>query len=123
MTKTTDFYSSEINTVDDASVSLKYGDEVLAVNHAGGGLYELNIPEITTNKQYQLIVDVDEVSYTATEELVLSGTFDSAIQGDGQLFSGNETEVLVTLTDLPGLGIFIYLIFPITTYLSLEIVL
>ena len=106
VTKTTDFYSSEINTVDDASVSLKYGDEVLAVNHAGDGLYELNIPEITTNKQYQLIVDVDEVSYTATEELVLSGTFDSAVQGDGQLFSGNETEVLVTLTDLPGLGNF-----------------
>ena len=37
------------------------------------------------------------------EELALSGTFDSAIQGDGQLFSGNETEVLITLTDLPGL--------------------
>ena len=46
------------------------------------------------------------MSYTAKEELALSGTFDSAIQGDGQLFSGNETEVLITLTDLPGLGNF-----------------
>ena len=42
--------------------------------------------------------------YTATEELILSGTFDGVLQGDGQLFSGNETEALITLTDRPGLG-------------------
>ena len=106
ITKTTDFYSSEILSVDDASVVLEYDNEVLTANHIEDGLYTLDIPEITTDKQYQLIVDVDGVSYTATEELVLSGTFDSAIQGDGQLFSGNETEVLVTLTDRPGLGNF-----------------
>ena len=106
ITKTTDFYSSEILSVDDASVVLEYDNEVLTANHIEDGLYTLEIPEITTDKQYQLIVDVDGVSYTATEELVLSGTFDSAIQGDGQLFSGNETEVLVTLTDRPGLGNF-----------------
>ena len=106
VTKTTDFYNSEILSVDDASVSLQYNNEVLTANHIEDGLYTLDIPEITTNKQYQLIVDVDGVRYTAKEELVLSGTFDSAIQGDGQLFSGNETEVLITLTDLPGLGNF-----------------
>ena len=106
VTKTTDFYSSEILSVDDASVVLEYDNEVLTANHIEDGLYTLDIPEITTDKQYQLIVDVDGVSYTSTEELVLSGTFDSAIQGDGQLFSGNETEVLVTLTDRPGLGNF-----------------
>ena len=106
VTKTTDFYNSEILSVDDASVSLQYNNEVLTSNHIEDGLYTLDIPEITTNKQYQLIVEVDGVSYTAIEELVLSGTFDSAIQGDGQLFSGNETEVLITLTDLPGLGNF-----------------
>ena len=106
VTKTTDFYNSEILTVDDATVSLQYNNEVLTANHIEDGLYTLDIPEITTNKQYQLIVEVDGVSYTAIEELVLSGTFDSAIQGDGQLFSGNETEVLITLTDLPGLGNF-----------------
>ena len=106
VTKTTDFYSSEILSVDDASVTLQYDNEVLTANHVKDGLYTLDIPEITTDKQYQLIVDVDGVSYTAKEELVLSGTFDSAIQGDGQLFSGNETEVLITLTDLPGLGNF-----------------
>jgi hypothetical protein len=106
VTKTTDFYSSEILSVDDASVSLEYDNEVLTGNHIEDGLYTLDIPEITTHKQYQLIVDVDGVSYTAKEELILSGTFDSALQGDGQLFSGNETEVLITLTDLPGLGNF-----------------
>ena len=106
VTKTTDFYNSEILSVDDASVSLQYNNEVLTANHIEDGLYTLNIPEITTDKQYQLIVDVDGVNYAAKEELVLSGTFDSAIQGDGQLFSGNETEVLITLTDLPGLGNF-----------------
>ena len=106
VTKTTDFYNSEILSVDDATVSLQYNNEVLTANHIEDGLYTLDVPEITTDKQYQLIVDVGGVSYTAKEELVLSGTFDSAIQGDGQLFSGNETEVLITLTDLPGLGNF-----------------
>ena len=106
VTKTTDFYNSEILSVDDATVSLQYNNEVLTANHIEDGLYTLDVPEITTDKQYQLNVDVGGVSYTAKEELVLSGTFDSAIQGDGQLFSGNETEVLITLTDLPGLGNF-----------------
>ena len=106
VTKTTDFYNSEILTVDDATVSLQYNNEVLTANHIEDGLYTMDIPEITTDKQYQLIVEVDGVSYTAIEELVLSGTFDIAIQGDGQVFSGNETEVLITLTDLPGLGNF-----------------
>ena len=106
VTKTTDFYNSEIVSVDDATVSLQYNNEVLTANHIEDGLYTLDVPEITTDKQYQLIVDVGGVSYTAKEKLVLSGTFDSAIQGDGQLFSGNETEVLITLTDLPGLGNF-----------------
>ena len=78
----------------------------MVVNHVEDGLYSLDIPDIIVDKQYELIVDVDGVSYTAKEELVMSGTFDSAIQGDGQLFSGNETEVLITLTDLPGLGNF-----------------
>ena len=106
VTKTTDFYNSEILSVDDATVSLQYNNEVLTANHIEDGLYTLDVPEITTDEQYQLIVDVGGVSYTAKEELVLSGTFDSVIQGDGQLFSGNETEVLITLTDLPGLGNF-----------------
>ena len=106
VTKTTDFYNSEILSVDDATVSLQYNNEVLTANHIEDGLYTLDIPEISTDKQYQLIVDVGGVSYIAKEELALSGTFDSAIQGDGQLFSGNETEVLITLTDLPGLGNF-----------------
>ena len=106
VTKTTDFYNSEILSVEHASVSLQYNNEVLTANHIEDGLYTLDVPEITTDKQYQLNVDVGGVSYTAKEELVLSGTFDNAIQGDGQLFSGNETEVLITLTDLPGLGNF-----------------
>ena len=106
VTKTTDFYNADIISVDDAYISLVYDDEVLTASHVENGLYTLDIPEITTDKQYQLIVVVDGVSYTAKEQLVLSGSFDSAIQGDGQLFSGNETEVLITLTDLPGLGNF-----------------
>ena len=56
----------------------QYNNEVFTANHIEDGLYTLDIPEITTDKQYQLIVDVDGVSYTAKEELALSGTFDSA---------------------------------------------
>ena len=66
-------------------------------------------PKSRLTNNINLIVDVDGVSYTAKEELVLSGTFDSAIQGDGQLFSGNETEVLITLTDLSRARKFLFI--------------
>ena len=79
VTKTTDFYSTEIASVEDAVVSLQYGDKTFDANHTGGGQYTLDIPEITIDQQYQLVVDVEGVSYTATEELVFSGTFDSAL--------------------------------------------
>lgn len=104
VTKTTDYYSANIINVDDASVSLLFDNQVLFANHTEGGEYLIDVPEITIDKEYQLVVDVDGVLYTATEELTLSGTFDRVVQGDGQLFSGNETEVLITLTDRPGLG-------------------
>ena len=38
VTKTTDFYNSEIISVDDASVSLQYNNEVLTANHIEDGL-------------------------------------------------------------------------------------
>lgn len=104
VTKTTDYYSADIVSVDDATVTLLYDDQVLIANSVGRGEYVLDIPDITTEKQYQLVVDVDGVLYSASEELTLSGTFDRVVQGDGQLFGGNETEALITLTDRPGLG-------------------
>ena len=83
VTKTTDYYSADIVTVNNASVSLLFDNQVLSANHKEGGEYLIDVPEITIYKEYQLVVDVDGVLYTATEELTLSGTFDRVVQGDG----------------------------------------
>ena len=53
-----------------------FDNQVLSANHKEGGEYLIDVPEITIYKEYQLVVDVDGVLYTATEELTLSGTFD-----------------------------------------------
>ena len=38
VTKTTDFYSTDVLSVDDASVSLQYDNEILTANHVKDGL-------------------------------------------------------------------------------------
>ena len=63
VTKTTDYYSADIITVNNASVSLLFDSQVLFANHTEGGEYLIDIPEITVDKEYQLVVDVDGVLY------------------------------------------------------------
>lgn len=101
--KTYDFYGSETPVVTNANISLHVGDESWNVTHQKEGQYSVDIPSLVADTSYKLSVEVDGKTYIAEEELVLSGSFDKVVQGDGQLFSGTETEALVTLTDLPGL--------------------
>lgn len=100
---TTDFYAEDITKVTDAVVVLHTGSEQLSVPQTEPGIYAADLASLSEDTPYSIEVTHDNQTYSATEELVLSGTFDAATQGDGQLFSGNETEVVVTFTDLEGL--------------------
>nr|WP_299344311.1 DUF4249 family protein [Allomuricauda sp.] len=67
------------------------------------GVFSNGFPELEFNREYTLIITYQDEVYTATERLIASPTLDNLEQGDGFLFDEDEeTEVLVTFTDIPG---------------------
>lgn len=101
---TSDFYAEDITKATDAIVTLNTQNGSVLAQEIEPGKYSADITSLSENTSYKLEIEYNNQTYSATEELVLSGTFESAIQGDGQLFSDNETEVVVTFTDIEGLG-------------------
>mgnify|MGYP000259142330 CR=1 FL=1 len=101
---TSDFYAEDITKATDAIVTLNTQNGSVLAEEIEPGKYSADITNLSENTSYKLEIEYDNQIYSSTEELVLSGFFESAVQGDGQLFSGDETEVIVTFTDLEGLG-------------------
>ena len=61
----------------------------------------IRVENINEGDVFQLIITTDNEQYLATTTYVKSVPIDSLQQGDETLFSGDETEVIVTFTD-PG---------------------
>jgi len=61
----------------------------------------IRVGNINEGDVFQLIITTDDEQYLATTTYVKSVPIDSLEQGDETLFSGDETEVIVTFTD-PG---------------------
>ncbi|WP_291960517.1 DUF4249 domain-containing protein [Maribacter sp.] len=61
----------------------------------------IRVENINEGDVFQLIITTDDEQYLATTTYVKSVPIDSLQQGDETLFSGDETEVIVTFTD-PG---------------------
>tara|TARA_R110000868_G_scaffold258513_3_gene516039 strand:- start:757 stop:1677 length:921 start_codon:yes stop_codon:yes gene_type:complete len=61
----------------------------------------IRVSSINEGDVFQLTIETDEERYFATTTYVKSVPIDSLEQGDETLFSGDETEVIVTFTD-PG---------------------
>lgn len=61
----------------------------------------IRVSSINEGDVFQLTIETDEERYFATTRYVKSVPIDSLEQGDETLFSGDETEVIVTFTD-PG---------------------
>ncbi|TDT45505.1 uncharacterized protein DUF4249 [Maribacter spongiicola] len=59
----------------------------------------IRVNSINEGDVFQLILETDEERYFATTTYVKSVPIDSLVQGDETLFSGDETEVIVTFTD------------------------
>ncbi|MCL6265629.1 DUF4249 domain-containing protein [Flagellimonas myxillae] len=67
------------------------------------GIFARGFPNLRFNRDYTLQVIYNGELYSATERLVESTTIDNLEQGDGFLFDEqSETEVKITITDLPG---------------------
>ncbi|APQ15832.1 DUF4249 domain-containing protein [Maribacter hydrothermalis] len=59
----------------------------------------IRVSNIDEGDVFQLIITTSQERFFATTTYVKSVPIDSLIQGDQTLFSGNETEVIVTFTD------------------------
>lgn len=59
----------------------------------------IRVSSINEGDVFQLTIETDEERYFATTRYVKSVPIDSLEQGDETLFSGDETEVIVTFTD------------------------
>lgn len=104
LSRTAGFYDEAIHYVEGATVSLKNQDVVFAAQENEKGQYKAeNIP-VEVGETFELTVVIEETTYTASENLVLSTPIDSITQGKETLISGEETEAIVQFTDRPEQG-------------------
>lgn len=104
ISRTTDFYATEVPYVAGAVVTLLDGGVVHTATENEAGHYTIEALSVVENNEYTLEVSLDGVRYTAKEHLVLSTPIDAITQGDDSLFSGDETEAIVQFTDRPEEG-------------------
>ncbi len=104
LTLSAPFFEEEIPTVSNAIVFITNleSNEVIDFEESGElGFYVPEngsfIPEF--GNDYQLTVDYEGETYTAVTRLIPTVAIDDVQQGDGTLFEGDETEVIVSFTD------------------------
>jgi hypothetical protein len=73
-----------------------------------------------TSGALTLTINYKEEVYSASTRFVPAVPFDSIIQGDGVLFSGEETEIIVSFTDTPNQANFYIFDFDFNEYLVSE---
>ena len=104
VSRTTSYYNEQVPYVSNAAVSLQANDVVFLAQEDVPGHYYIYDVDIVVNTNFMLSLNVDGATYTAYESLVLSTSFDSVLQGENTLISGDQTEAIVTLTDRPEVG-------------------
>lgn len=104
---TVNFLNGEPTYVDNAQVSITDLDNgtVYPFSYTGNeGLYlpeNINIiPE--PDSEYQLTVIYNNETYQATASLIPTVPIDNITQGDGSLFGGDDTEIIVEFQDDPN---------------------
>jgi len=85
------------------------------------GIYEaIAKSDFFTEGRLVLGIQYNNENYVSMTEFVSSPPIDSLSQGDSSLFSGDETEIIVTFTDLPESDDFYLLDFDFNQYLVTE---
>lgn len=73
-----------------------------------------------TDGELQLNIEYEDQRYIATTRYAATVPIDSLAQGDGTLFEGNETEVMISFTDAPNREDFYLFDFDFNEYLVAE---
>ncbi|MGB5555229.1 MAG: DUF4249 family protein [Flavobacteriaceae bacterium] len=94
---------------------------VLTQEVAGSGIYKAEVPTIRlTQGQLRLSIDYNEQSYVAETTFVPTVPIDTLQQGTTTLFTGNETEIILSFTDAPDRTDFYLFDFDFNQYLVSE---
>ncbi len=103
LSKTTDYYADSIPKVNDALVSLTTSNQTYTLQAEENGFYSTVLPrKELTQGPVSLAIEYEEEFYSATTQFVNAVPIDQVEQGDGSLFAGDETEVIITYTDAPN---------------------
>ena len=101
LTRTANYYADTIPTVSDALVYLTTSNETYTLQPEENGFYSTILPrsELTTGNMI-LNIEYEGELYEASTQYFPAVPIDSVIQGEESLFSEDETEVVITYTDL-----------------------
>ena len=105
LTLTAPFFDDQVPPALGAVVSIidQETGEIFPLIEDEPGVFASGFPELQFDRDYTLSIAYEGQVYTATERLNPSPVIDNAIQGDGFLFDEEEeTEVIITFTDIPG---------------------
>ncbi len=103
LTQSAPFFGNEIPIVNNATVFITNLEDNTIYNFSesnNDGIYipdTIFLPEFDVT--YQLTVIYNNETYIATTQLIPTVPIDSVEQGDGTLFEGDETEVIISFTD------------------------
>lgn len=76
---------------------------MLVFNEVETGIYRaVQNTDFFTSGELTMTVNYDDTAFIAKTTFAPSVPFDSLIQGDAVLFSGDETEIIVSFTDIPN---------------------
>ena len=100
---TADYFADQVPPVDDAIINLASESTTYRLLSQGNGFYSAQVlrDEITQDSMRLTVFYKDEI-YRSSARYQSAVPFDSIYQGDGSLFAGDETEVVITYTDEPN---------------------
>ncbi len=104
LTLSAPFFDTEIPTVSNATVFITNLNDNTIVNFPESTEPGLYLPDDLTiipefGIEYELTVIYNSETYIATTQLIPAVPIDNIVQGDGTLFDGDETEIIVFFTD------------------------
>jgi hypothetical protein len=122
------FEENQAVTVDQISITNEdyigtdAGDQnVLVFNETETGMYQASKNTgFFTSGELVMTINYNETVFEARTSFAPSVPFDSLIQGDAVLFSGDETEIVVSFTDIPNQANFYIFDFDFNEFLVSE---
>ena len=105
LTLTAPFFDEEVPPAENAIVTItdEQTGEIFSLVETEPGVFSTGFPELQFDRDYTLTIQYDGQVFTAVERMNPSPVIDNAVQGDGFLFDEEEeTEVIITFTDIPG---------------------